>query len=343
MVSMMHQKNMNEFIITFLTEYAPSSLERWRSEENQTNFLNIINKIAKKSKASGKKKTEKDPNKPKRGMSAYIFFCGETRPKIKKENPNINTRDLTAELGVRWARLKENNPKDVKKYSEMAAADKERYDREMENYVPSDESDESDEKKKTGKKKKDSSKPKRGRSAYIFFCLEKRAVILQENPEITPKEIMSELSARWNTLKTENEQEFQRFTELARQDKIRYQSEMSNSEDSEINNAKVPKVQKKSKVTETQEEEKKEEEEEEKKEEHSEENSEETEDKVPKSKKSNKKMSKSTGYIVFCKEKRAEVKAENPDMKASEVTKELSKMWKEMSDADKNIYIEKAN
>jgi hypothetical protein len=33
------------------------------------------------------KKDKKDPNKPKRGRSAYMFFAQENRERIQKENP----------------------------------------------------------------------------------------------------------------------------------------------------------------------------------------------------------------------------------------------------------------
>jgi len=344
---MSQQKNMNEFIISFLTEYASEALDMWNSEENQSEFLNIINNIAKKSKAAGKKKSSKDPNKPKRGSSAYIFFCGDTRAKIKKDHPDFNTKQLTAELGVRWAALKATNPRGLKKYNDMAVADKARYEREMESYVPSESSDENAKQKKSSKTKKDTSKPKRGKSAYIFFCMEQRPVIIEENPDITPKEIMAELSLRWTTLKDENEEELARFQELARQDKIRYETEMTNSDESD--NVKAPKPSKKSKVV-KQSEEESEEESEEKSEKESEESEEESEnkqmeveeeveeEKVEEKKKS--KKGKTTAYILFCKDKRQEVKEANPEMKATEVTKELSKMWKNLPGIQKMIYTE---
>jgi len=50
-----------------------------------------------------------------------------------------------------------------------------------------------------------------------------------------------------------------------------------------------------------------------------------------------------SAYIYFCKEKRPEVKEANPDMKATDVTKELGLMWKEIKDTEEaNQYIELA-
>jgi hypothetical protein len=42
-----------------------------------------------------------------------------------------------------------------------------------------------------------------------------------------------------------------------------------------------------------------------------------------------------TGYTYFCQITRESVKEDNPEMKATEVTKELARLWKELSDEDK--------
>ena len=38
--------------------------------------------------AASKAKKEKDPNKPKRALSAYMFFSQDWRERIKAENPD---------------------------------------------------------------------------------------------------------------------------------------------------------------------------------------------------------------------------------------------------------------
>jgi hypothetical protein len=37
------------------------------------------------------KKTAKDPNAPKRALSAYFLFARDERPKIKLTQPNLST------------------------------------------------------------------------------------------------------------------------------------------------------------------------------------------------------------------------------------------------------------
>lgn len=81
----------------------------------------------------------------------------------------------------------------------MARKDKERYKKEMANYVPPSESESEDESgsnkkgkgKKTTKKKKDPNAPKRGKSSFMFFSTEQRSKIKEENPTATFGELVS--------------------------------------------------------------------------------------------------------------------------------------------------------
>jgi hypothetical protein len=80
---------------------------------------------AKRGEPGGKKK--KDPNAPKKPLSAYMFFSSENRPTVKEENPQLSFGDLGKELGRRW---KEMTASDKKPYEEMALRDKGRYEKE---------------------------------------------------------------------------------------------------------------------------------------------------------------------------------------------------------------------
>jgi hypothetical protein len=48
-------------------------------------------------------------------------------------------------------------------------------------------------------------------------------------------------------------------------------------------------------------------------------------------------------FILFCRDNRQDIKNENPEMKATEITKKLGEMWKALDDEDKKEYQEKAN
>ncbi|WWD21874.1 non-histone chromosomal protein 6 [Kwoniella shandongensis] len=90
----------------------------------------VTAKDTKKSKGvseAAKKRAKKDPNKPKRALSAYMFFVQDYRERIKAENPDATFGDVGKLLGIKW---KEMNAAEKKPYEDKAQADKKRADRE---------------------------------------------------------------------------------------------------------------------------------------------------------------------------------------------------------------------
>ncbi|KAK6203519.1 uncharacterized protein RJT21DRAFT_82335 [Scheffersomyces amazonensis] len=77
-----------------------------------------------KRKASRKKK---DPNAPKRSLSAYMFFANENRDIVRAENPGISFGQVGKLLGEKWKALTadEKTP-----YENKADNDKKRYEKE---------------------------------------------------------------------------------------------------------------------------------------------------------------------------------------------------------------------
>ena len=77
-----------------------------------------------RTKSSRKKK---DPNAPKRSLSAYMFFANENRDIVRAESPGIAFGQVGKILGERWKALtgEERAPYDAK-----AEADKKRYEQE---------------------------------------------------------------------------------------------------------------------------------------------------------------------------------------------------------------------
>ncbi|KAL8959972.1 MAG: hypothetical protein Q9193_003245 [Seirophora villosa] len=104
---------------------------------------------ASKAETGGKKK--KDPNAPKRGLSAYMFFANDNRESVREENQGItfgpllsfltpspmltwasrNVGQVGKVLGEKWKAL---NAKQREPYEAKAKADKERYEREKASY-----------------------------------------------------------------------------------------------------------------------------------------------------------------------------------------------------------------
>jgi len=85
--------------------------------------------------AAPKKRTKrgpKDPAAPKRASGAYVFFTNEMRPQVLKEYPGIRFVELGRVLGERWRAL---TPEQKKKFENMAADDKVRFQMEMQQYT----------------------------------------------------------------------------------------------------------------------------------------------------------------------------------------------------------------
>jgi hypothetical protein len=200
-------------------------IEEW--EKMKPSLEKILN--------TSKKTSSKDPNKPKKGRTAYIYYCSETREKLKKELGEDTTHtDIMRELGVRWKKLKtSDDPEDIKeieRLNEMVKKDKERYEQEMENYIPP--TDEELEQLNTTKRKRKTTsknrKPKKPRTAYIFFCAELRPKVKERYGISDNKQVIKELSRLWAEFKADDEleDEYDRFREMSKKDKERYEQEM---------------------------------------------------------------------------------------------------------------------
>lgn len=80
-------------------------------------------------------KPMKDPDRPKRPTSGYLYFCQDARPaimkKMSKNNGKLVLGDIAKALGRDWKTLSDNKRKI---YEDKSKTDKERYEMEMEQY-----------------------------------------------------------------------------------------------------------------------------------------------------------------------------------------------------------------
>ena len=58
-----------------------------------------------KKRKMGKKK---DPDAPKRPLSAFFHFCAEFRASVKEKNPSFAVGDVAKELGHRWEKVRDD-------------------------------------------------------------------------------------------------------------------------------------------------------------------------------------------------------------------------------------------
>ena len=70
---------------------------------------------------------------------------------------------------------------------------------------------------------KDLSKPKKPRTAYIFYCNSTRQNVVAKNPTLKPTEVIKHMSQTWNAL---SEKEKAPFQKMAKVDTERHKTEM---------------------------------------------------------------------------------------------------------------------
>ena len=347
-------KNMSEAILTLLSEIFTGSLKTaladkvidiLQSDDLKTALDKVINEkiqaqATTKTSKKGGKRTKRDPAAPKRGCSSYIFFCQDKRAEVKEANPDFKGAAITVELGRMWR--EDVSEEDKEKYTSMATNDKERYNSAMADYTPSAEflesksdSDSSDSKKPKKTKKDRKPGPKKARSAYIFFCVDKRADVKAANDDMNTKDITSELGRLWREDYKDDAKKSKKWMTMAKKDKERFEKEKAEWVDPSGESC-APDAKKSSKKTEsdesTSDDEKSETESDEKT------KGKKTKGKKKTAKKADKKGAKATGFIAFCQQTRETMRTENPDWSMKQVTNEMSKIWESMDDDEKSNY-----
>jgi len=153
----------------------------------------------------------KDPNNPKPPKSAYLLFRNNIIAQIRSENGNISFCEATKEIGKKW---REVDADTRSKYEKLAAADKERYNNEMKDNMPSI---------KPMKKQKDPNKPKRNLCAFMFFSIEKGATMRKAYCRMSGTEISKALGSLWKDIDAEKRK---KYDDMAEKDAKRYKEEM---------------------------------------------------------------------------------------------------------------------
>lgn len=73
-----------------------------------------------------KAKLTKDPNAPKRPLSAFFLYCKDERAKVKARMENVRVIEVNKELARRWSECTEDQKF---KYEVLSAIDKARYEK----------------------------------------------------------------------------------------------------------------------------------------------------------------------------------------------------------------------
>ena len=194
--------------------------------------------------AKRQRKCSKDPAAPKGARAAYTFFMKEMQPQVKKEFAGVDRIEIQRILGKRWRALE---PHERKRYEDMAAEDKVRFQVEMQQYTASqavaspsqvpesrslreepnehvdDDHHPSRPVKRQRKCSKDPAAPNGARAAYTFFMKETQPQVKKEFAGVDRNEIQRILGERWRALEPH---EKKRYEDMAAEDKVRFHVEM---------------------------------------------------------------------------------------------------------------------
>tara|TARA_B110000285_G_scaffold60625_1_gene69607 strand:+ start:23367 stop:23873 length:507 start_codon:yes stop_codon:yes gene_type:complete len=154
-----------------------------------------LDKMVRKSK-----KRKRDPARPKRAMTPFLYFACEKRKELKENGEKMTLPDQSRRIADMW-----KNVEDKSSYEASASVDRARYNQQMQSYVPP-------------------TKIKRPRSSYAFFMQAVRGRIAETFPDKTPRELMSDIAVAWRQI---SEKEKNSYTEMANEDKKRYKDEKS--------------------------------------------------------------------------------------------------------------------
>jgi len=128
------------------TEFSKKCAERWKqmTEKEKKRFAEMAEKDKVRydkemstytppagEGGTSRKRKKKDPNAPKRPLSAFFLFCHDERPSVKAIHPTHSVGDVAKELGDRWNKV---TPEVKSKYEAKAQTEKGRYEKDMANY-----------------------------------------------------------------------------------------------------------------------------------------------------------------------------------------------------------------
>jgi len=171
--------------------------------------------VVKEKPTAKRKKAEKAG--PKRPLSAYMFFCKDSRPGLKEANPELTFGELGKLLGKNWQAMgkTERTP-----YDESSKKDKERFESEGGSAAIAAAQGKNTKPKKAAKK----GGPKRPLSAYMYFSQAMRPKLKEEEPDLSFAELGKAIGAKW---KSATDDEKSKFNKMAATDKQRYKDEVS--------------------------------------------------------------------------------------------------------------------
>ena len=300
-------------------------IEALTEDDNQDKLKALVPKRQPKEKSD----KIKDPNKPKRGKTAYFFFCDANREQAKaellEETDQVTVGDVSRRLGAWWKEFKEDEDRkdEYDEFVAQADEDKERYKTEMEDYTePTQEELKAtvgEKKKRSPAKKKDPDAPKKPKAAYHHFCADQRETVKSQLTEANGEEpsfpeVNAELGVRWADLKASTNRKdvalMKKYTAMVEEEKSKYEASISTAPKPAPKPAPKAAPKAASKAAKT----------------------------VPKAaaKPASKAAAKPpSGWNYYCSQHKEDLKAENPTMTDKEIQQELASRWRDQTPEEK--------
>ena len=152
-----------------------------QSEEYKAVLLDFEQHPEKYAKKTRGKKKIVDSNKPKRPIGAFFTFCADNRDQAKEDNPEMTGKEISKVLALMWKNEIDSDTK--KNYTTEANAKMADWKKKMGIYKP--------------QSKTTTNQPKKAKTPYQLFCVEKREGVKDNNPDLSGKEVTKELSRMW--------------------------------------------------------------------------------------------------------------------------------------------------
>jgi len=165
-------------------------------------------------KAQGTKRRKRDPDRPKRAMTAYMVYVRDNIKTVTRDMGNAKRSEVIRECGARWNAMTQNQKR---KYVKISQEDKDRYAREMANYTPQTQIDEP----KMKRRKKDPNAPKRPLTTYMAFVSHHQKIVAPQYEK--QKDVLQHISNLWRNATAKDKKKFAAEADADRQ---RYAREM---------------------------------------------------------------------------------------------------------------------
>jgi len=215
--------SLNDFMENFLGGRIIKSnedfLSEWKADENQRNLQSFLdlNRV-------NYKKNKKFGDDPKKFSTPFMMFCKDKKGFFGQVYPNLTEKELKAFLSVKWKEIKDD-PVIFEKYKKEAQEEQEHFVKEVKAYKIIKKKEEKIDKDAKIKariqkiKERKMLKIFRPKSAYAFFKMDEKKILLEANPTMDKKEIHLHCQKKWREMKTAKSEIVEKYKKIEEEEK----------------------------------------------------------------------------------------------------------------------------